>query len=82
MRAHQRDVATGALWGKPIDDLSLLINRHLHLVRHSVIWSWKELGRLSVQHFSGSLDHSLSSTPRSDVSRRGGYGLGKALQRS
>ena len=79
VRAHQGDVATGALWGKPIDDLSLLINRHLNLVRHSVIWSWKELGRLSVQHFSGSFDHSLSS--RSHVrSRRGA--MVKALQRS
>ena len=60
-KVHQGDIAGGRLWNKPINNLSLLVYRQLHLVGHSIIWPWKKLSWLSIKYFSSSSNHSLGA---------------------
>lgn len=70
-KVHQGDIAGGRLWNKPINNLSLLVYRQLHLVGHSIIWPWKKLSWLSIKYFSSSSNHSLGAEKKSgDFSHR------------
>ena len=60
-KVHQGDIAGGRLWNKPINNLSLLVYRQLHLVGHSIIWPRKKLSWLSIKYFSSSSNHSLGA---------------------